>query len=183
MASVADVTTKRGRSIASVRFARAVKAPDVTFASAGSFNSHAPFALPFWSEARINPRRPSPAAIALASPCRAAGIYGHPAQMAASNRAARNGSASTVARAKCTMFLLACRHFESLSIEEAPEARNRSSCPRITRNRLGRGTTDAGSNPFLPQQPDFDRLRKARVGKQCDEQNRPVKPRQVYEAK
>jgi hypothetical protein len=26
-------------------------------------------------------------------------------------------------------------------------------------------------------------LRKARVGKQCDEQNRPVKPRQVYEAK
>ena len=41
----------------------------------------------------------------------------------------------------------------------------------------------AMSDPFLPQQPDLDALRQARVGKQRGEQNQPVKPRQVHQTK
>ncbi len=37
-------------------------------------------------------------------------------------------------------------------------------------------------NPFLPQQPDFDYLRKAHVGEQRQRQNWPVHRRQFREA-
>ena len=39
----------------------------------------------------------------------------------------------------------------------------------------------SGSDPLSSEQPDFDRLRKAHIAKQCDHQNRPVHLRQVYE--
>jgi len=40
---------------------------------------------------------------------------------------------------------------------------------------------DPPLDPLLPQQPDFDHLRKAHIGEQREHQDRPVHPRQVCE--